>query len=118
VGYRIDFRIGDGVLQAIVSGRSAFFGAIARDIREQARLSSVKHVLIDIRGLQDRYGRLRSLLAEKGLPKRVAVIDGWQNDRYYVFVEMAARRLGCELRRFEDPDAALRWLSESLSSGR
>jgi hypothetical protein len=110
VGYRIDFRVGEGVLQAIVSGRSAFVGAIAREIREQARLSSVQHVLIDIRRLQDRYGRLRSLLAAKGLPQRVAVIDSWQNDRYYIFTEMAARRLGCDLRRFEDHDTALTWL--------
>lgn len=110
MGYRIDFRVGGGVLQAIVSGRSAFVGAIAREIGEQARLSSVHHVLIDLRKLQDRHGRLRSLLADRRLPRRVAVVDAWRNDRYYIFAEMAARRLGCDLRRFDDHDTALAWL--------
>jgi hypothetical protein len=41
VGYRIDFRVGGGVLQAIVHGRSA------------------QHLLIDIRRLHDRLGRPR-----------------------------------------------------------
>jgi hypothetical protein len=118
VGYRIDFSVGGGVLRAIVSGRSAFAGAIARDIGDQARLSSVQHVLIDVRGLQDRYGRLRSLFAARHLPRRVAVIDVWENDRYYIFAEMAARRLGCELRRFEDHEHALAWLrSPGRNSG-
>jgi hypothetical protein len=77
------------------------------------RLSSVEHVLIDIRGLHDRRGRLRSLLAARNLPERVAVIDGWRNDRYPIFAEMAARRLGCDLRRFEDHATALAWLRSS-----
>jgi hypothetical protein len=112
MGYRIDFRVGGGVLEAVVSGRSAFFGAIAREIGEQARLSEVQQVLIDVRRLQDRQGRLRSLLATRALPRRVAVVDMWQNDRFYIFAEMAARRLGCDLRRFEDSDTALTWLRE------
>lgn len=87
VGYRIDFRVGGGVLEAIVSGRSGF-------------------------------GRLRSLLAERHLPPRVAVIDVWQNDRFYTFAEMAARRLGCDLRRFEDHPAALAWLRSVERRGR
>jgi hypothetical protein len=115
MGYRIDFRVGGGVLEAIVSGRSAFVGAIARDITEQIRQSSARHVLIDIRRLRDRYGRLRSLLATRDLPPRVAVIDAWQNERYYIFAEMAARRLGCDLRRFEDHEAALSWLRSPQS---
>jgi len=110
VGYRIDFTVGGGVLQATVSGRSACVGAIAREIGEQARLSSARHVLIDIRKLRDRYGRLRALLATGDLPRRIAVLDNWQNDRYYIFAEMAARRLGCHLRRFDDHDTALTWL--------
>lgn len=112
VGYRIDFRVGGGVLEATVSGRSAFFGAIAREIGEQARLSCVHHVLIDVRRLQDRQGRLRSLLATRALPRRVAVVDAWENDRFHIFAEMAARRLGCDLRRFEDADTALTWLRD------
>jgi hypothetical protein len=46
----------------------------------------------------------------RDLPKRVAVLDVWQNDRHYIFAELAARGLGCELRRFEDQTAALDWL--------
>jgi hypothetical protein len=111
VGYRIEFTVGGGVLRAIVSGQSAFVGAIAREIGEQARKSAVRHVLIDVRRLRDRYGRLRSLLASQELPARIAVLDVWQNDRYYIFAELAARRLGCQLRRFDDERAALSWLS-------
>jgi hypothetical protein len=111
VGYRIEFTVGGGVLRATVSGQSAFVGAIAREISEQARQSSIGQVLIDVRRLRDRYGRLRSLLAARSLPKRVAVLDVWQNDRYYIFAELAARRLGCELRRFDDERSALIWLN-------
>jgi hypothetical protein len=110
MGYRIEFRVGGGVLRATVSGHSAFVAAIAREIGEQARKSLVRHVLIDVRRLRDRYGRLRSLLATQELPARVAVLDLWQNDRYYIFAELAARRLGCQLRRFDDEAAALSWL--------
>jgi hypothetical protein len=35
MGYRIDFRVGGGVLEAIVSGRSGFASAIAREIGER-----------------------------------------------------------------------------------
>ena len=113
MGYRIDFRVGGWVLQAIVSGRSAFVDAIARDIGEQARQNSVQEVLIDLRRLHNRHGRLRALLAARSMPRRVAVIDTWQNDRFYIFAEMAARRLGCTLRRFEDHETALIWLRSS-----
>jgi hypothetical protein len=84
--------------------------SLAREIGDQACRGSVEHVLIDLRELHDRFGRLGSLLAEKHLPQRVAVIDVWQNDRFTIFAEMAARRLGCDLRRFEDHHAALAWL--------
>jgi hypothetical protein len=110
MGYRIDFTHGDGVLKAIVSGRTAFVSAIARDIGQQAKQNSARRLLIDIRRLHDRYGRLRALLAAKDLKGRIAVIDNWQNDRYYIFAELAARRLGCDLRRFEDHSTALTWL--------
>ena len=110
MGYRIDFALGGGVLRAVVSGRSALVADIAREIGAQARRNAVRRVLIDVRKLRDRYGRLRSLLAGEDLPGRVAVLDNWRNDRYYIFAEMAARRLGCELRRFDDEAAALSWL--------
>ena len=110
MGYRIDFALGGGVLRAVVSGRSALVSDIAREIGEQVRRNAVRHLLIDVRKLRDRYGRLRSLLAAQDLPGRVAVLDNWQHDRYYIFAEMAARRLGCELRRFDDETAALSWL--------
>jgi len=113
MGYRIEYAIGGGVLRATVSGTSAFTAWIARDIGEQARESSVRQVLIDVRRLQDRIGRLRSLLAAKHAPERVAVLDAEENDRYYVFAELAAHSLGCALRRFDDPAAALSWLHNS-----
>jgi hypothetical protein len=110
VGYRIDFRVDRGVLEATVTGGSTHSDAIVREIGEQARLSAADYLLIDIRRMQDRHGRIRSLLASKELPRRIAVVDAWQNDRYYIFAELAARRLGCELRRFEDAASAQAWL--------
>jgi hypothetical protein len=44
------------------------------------------------------------------------VIDLWQDDRYTIFAEMAARRLGCDLRRFEDTHVALAWLRSAQAS--
>jgi hypothetical protein len=111
MGYCIEFAMRDGVLRAIVSGRSAFAGAIARDIGEQARRSSARQALIDVRRLQDRFGRLRALFGARDVPERVAVVDDWQHDDCYVFVEAAARAAGCELRRFDDHAAALGWLN-------
>jgi len=110
MGYRIEYSVGDGVLRAVVSGKSSFATAIARDIGEQARKSSVRQVLIDVRKLQDRRGRLRSLLVAKGAPERIAVVDADENDRYYVFAELAARSRGCTVRRFDNQSAALSWL--------
>jgi hypothetical protein len=111
VGYCIEYAVGDGVLRATLSGRaSARAPAIARDIGEQARSSAVQQVLLDVRRLQDRVGRLRALLAGTPAPKRIAVVDSWRNDRHYVFAELAARPLGCEVRRFDEREEALAWL--------
>jgi hypothetical protein len=110
MGYRIEFAVGGGVLRATVSGRSALARSIAQDIGEQARSNAVRQVLIDLRRLHDRLGRLRTLLAESDAPERVAVVDSWKNDRHYVFAELAARSAGRNLRRFDDQAAALDWL--------
>jgi hypothetical protein len=117
MGYRIEFAAAGGVLRAIVSGGSAFAGAIARDIGEQVQRSSVRQVVIDLRRLQDRVGRL-ALLAAHCAPERVAVVDGQEYDHYYVFAEIAAKSAGRELRRFNDERAALDWLWRSPSSER
>jgi len=110
MGYCIEFAVGGGVLRAIVSGRSRFADAIARDIGAQARESSVRHVLVDVRKLYNRLGRLRALLAQRDVSERIAVVDSGRNDRHYVFAEIAARAKGCILRRFDDQAAALAWL--------
>ena len=110
MGYRIDFRVDGGVLEATVTGGSSHAEAIAREIGAQARLEAVDYLLVDIRRMRDRHGRIRALLASRDLPRRIAVVDAWKNDRYYIFAELAARRLGCDLRRFEDSAHALLWL--------
>jgi len=38
------------------------------------------------------------------------VLDVKENDRYYVFAELAARSLGCSLRHFDGSTAAISWL--------
>ncbi len=110
MGYCIEFAVGGGVLRAIVSGRSRFADAIASDIGTQARKNSVRRVLIDVRALHDRLGRLRVLLADKHVPERIAVVDKDSNDRHYVFAELAAQAKGYALRRFDGHAAALNWL--------
>ena len=39
-----------------------------------------------------------------------SVVDSAANERLYLFAEVDARMRGCELRRFDTPDAALEWL--------
>lgn len=114
---RIDYGIGQGVLRAVVSGKSslAYAAWMARNIAEQAAGAAAECLLIDLRRLRDRVGTLRALLAEGdgpagGTQRRIAVVDLSENDRYYVFSESAARSRGCELRRFDDFAAAMSWL--------
>lgn len=112
MGYRIDFSVRGGVMQARVSGRSAVrqVAWIAADIREAARRAATQHLLIDMRGLLDRLGLLQPLLLPACDSRRVAIVDDGEHERYYVFAEWIARRRGGELRCFVDPKAALRWL--------
>jgi hypothetical protein len=117
MGYRIEFAAAGGILRAIVSGGTKFAASIARDIGEQARRNSARQVVIDLRRLHDRVGRLALLTAECA-PERVAVVDAQENDQYYVFAEAAAKSAGRELRRFDDERDALDWLWRAPSSGR
>lgn len=110
MGYCIEYAVGDGVLRAVVSGRCRFAAAIAQDIGQLARESAVHNVLLDLRKLRDRLGRLRALLAGRHVPERIAVVDNWEHDSFYVFAEMAAKSRGTVLKRFDDEEEALHWL--------
>ena len=117
MGYRIDYVAREGVLSAIVSGKSKYAARIALDIGAQARERAARQLLIDLRRLDDRVGSLGTLLTSSGGPacaanRRIAVLDVMENDRYYVFAEALARTLGCTLRHFADASAAVRWLSK------
>ena len=117
MGYCIEYAMGGGVLRAVVSGRCALDSTIAEDISEVARDSAARHVLIDVRKLRDRVGRLRSILAARRAPERIAVVDSWRHDSHYVFAELAAKARGTVLKRFDDEDEAMDWLqfgSETL----
>lgn len=120
MGYRIDFAVREDMMRAIVFGKSSNSHArwIARDIAGQADREAVRRLLIDVRRLADRVGRLGTLLMAKGGPRdmkdcRVAVVDVKENDPYYVFAETAARGRGYALRYFYDPAAAESWLRDS-----
>jgi hypothetical protein len=65
-----------------------------------------------VRGLSDRAGRLREVLAHRSIPARIAVVDNPGNDRLYSFAELDAKSRGSTLRRFDDREAALNWLWE------
>ena len=110
MGYRIDYSVTGGVLMATISGSCNTPSDIARDISLQARAHASRNILIDVRRLQDRVGRLRDLLADRDIPDRIAVLDSSHNERLYVFAEVDARARGCTLRRFDNQVAALAWL--------
>jgi hypothetical protein len=118
VSYRIAFSQTGDVLVATISGTCPKPGALARDIVSHAREIAARHLVLDMRRLLDRAGRLRELFSHKSVPRRVAVIDSARNERLYVFAEIDARRRGCTLRRFDDHDAAVTWLLGSPSSAR
>jgi hypothetical protein len=110
VSYRISYSLTGSVLTATLSGSCPTPGFLAREISRQARENSASFLLVDVRGLSDRAGRLREVLCDQSIPGRIAVVDHAGNDRLYVFAEWDAARRGCTLKRFEDPDAALEWL--------
>jgi hypothetical protein len=95
---------------ATISGSCPTPGVLAREISRQARENSASYLLVDVRGLRDRAGRLRELLADRSIPARVAVVDSAANERLYHFAEIDAQMRGCTLRRFEDTESALNWL--------
>ena len=97
---------------------TTLFRSLAREISRQARENSASCLLVDVRGLRDRAGRLREVLADRSIPARIAVVDNAGNDRLYAFAEIDAASRGCILQRFDDPDAALKWLWGFPSSGR
>ena len=111
MSYRIDYQAKEGVLAAVVSGKSKYVSRIARDIGAQARERAAGGLLIDLRRLEDRVGNLGTLVSEIG-SRRIAVLDVVENDRYYVFAERLAQSLGCTLRCFADPAAAIKWLKK------
>jgi len=119
MGYRIDFAVRDELLRAVVSGKAGSdetAGCIGQDIADQAKREARKQLLIDMRRLGNRIGSLGKILLPFGWRResdyRVAVIDLKQHDPHYVFLELAARRRGYELRCFEHVDEALKWLQE------
>jgi len=110
VGYRIEYSVSGKVLMATISGSCPTPGVLTREIARQARENSTSFLLVDVRGLRDRAGRLREVLADRTIPSRIAVVDTAANERLYVFAEIDAAHRGCTLRRFDDPDSAMSWL--------
>ena len=118
MSYRIAFSQTGDVLVATISGTSPAPGTIARDISRHARETTARHLVVDMRRLLDRAGRLREIFSHKSVPRRVAVIDNARNERLYVFAEIDARRRGSTLRRFDDHESAVSWLLGSSSAPR
>ena len=110
MGYRIEYSVSGKVLMATISGSCPTPGVLTREIGRQARENSTSFLLVDVRGLRDRAGRLREVLADRTIPSRIAVVDTAANERLYVFAEIDAAHRGCTLRRFDDPDSAMSWL--------
>jgi len=110
VGYRIEYSVSGKVLMATISGSCPTPGLLTRELSRQARENSTSHLLVDVRGLRDRAGRLREVLTDRSIPARIAVVDDSANERLYRFAEIDAQARGCTLKRFNDPESALEWL--------
>ncbi|HZQ72290.1 MAG TPA: hypothetical protein VFB08_05200 [Burkholderiales bacterium] len=117
MGYRIDFAVRENLLRAVVSGKAptkAAAGSIGSDIAEGAKREARRELLVDLRRLGNRIGSLKSILLPRGWRRvtdyRMAVLDTRENNPYYVFLEMAAKKRGYELRCFDNADDAQRWL--------
>jgi hypothetical protein len=117
MSYRINYSVSGKVLMATLTGTCPTPGFLAREISRQARENSASCLLVDVRGLRDRAGRLREVLANRSIPARIAIVDHAGNDRLYAFAEIDAASRGCILQRFEDPAAALNWLWRFPASG-
>ena len=112
MGYRIEYALRDGTMQARVSGKSSLGHAtrIARDIAEDAARRAVRELLIDVRGLMDRVGTLGTLAMEACGSARVALVDTSDNERWHILSEGLARSRGYALRCFHDRASAMAWL--------
>jgi len=112
MGYRIEYAMGGRTMLVRVSGRShVHMPAIAREIRNEAKRASVRRLVIDVRGLADRFGNLSTLVRGTCRNRRLAVVDDDANNlRYYPFSQLAARRRNSEMRYFSDPRDALAWI--------
>jgi hypothetical protein len=112
VGYRIEYAVRGGTMQARVSGKSSLGHAarIAREIAEEAARRAVRDLLIDVRGLMDRVGTLGTLALEACGPARVALVDTSDNERFHILSEGVARSRGYALRCFHDRASAMAWL--------
>jgi len=118
VGYRIEYALRDGTMQARISGKSTLGHAtsIAREIAEEAARRAVRDLLIDVRGLMDRVGTLGTLALEAcgqgKLAARVALVDTSDNERWHILSEGLARSRGYALRCFNDRASAMAWLQQ------
>ncbi len=114
MGYRIDYAVGRRTMLVRVSGRTRTEAlAIAREIRREAKRACIEHLVIDVRGLADRFGSLGTLVLAACRNRRVAVVDDDEDHALYrPFSEFAARRRNSELRYFADAYAALAWVGD------
>ena len=112
MGYRIEYALESRAMVVRVSGCTHTHAkTIAREIQREARRAAIKHLVIDVRGLVDRFGNLGALVLGTCRNRRVAVIDDDKDkELYHPFSEDAARLVNAELRYFADPGAALAWL--------
>jgi hypothetical protein len=112
MGYRIEYGLESRAMVVRVFGCTHTHAkTIAREIQREARRAAIKHLVLDVRGLVDRFGNLGALVLGTCRNRRVAVIDDEDDEALdQPFSEDAARRRDAELRYFADPDAALAWL--------
>ena len=112
MGYRIEYALRDGTMQARISGKSSLGHAarIAREIAEEAARRAVRDLLIDVRGLMDRVGTLGTLALGACSTARVALVDTSDTERWHILSEGLARSRGRALRCFHDRASAMAWL--------
>lgn len=115
MGCLISYATRDGLLRADVWGKATFRDAVwvARGIVEHAQ--PLRRVLIDVRRLAGRLGKLGTLSMALGDPGevrgyRVAIVDLPENNGYYALHEARAKGRGYALRYFSSAGEATSWL--------
>lgn len=113
--------VGD-YLSALAEGERSIdtVTAIALEVAQAAKAAGLAKILVDVRQLQGHLRLIDGYLVVNGVfenlrgtgLRRAAIVDRPTPRPGMRFIETIARNRGFEFRVFDDPERALRWLSQ------